>query len=97
MHEFFEARVTDGSLPKNPMNTVKFYKKEFVHSFQSAVRQERDKAVAKKDKGINLTPDEEGLAFSKLKMNDNEDIRVLTDDEIHRLLDVAYNGYYLRY
>ncbi len=97
MHEFFEARVADGSLPKNPMNTVRFYKKEFVHSFQSAVRQERDKAVAKKDKGVNLTPDEEGLAFSKLKMNDNEDIRVLTDDEIHRLLDVAYNGYYLRW
>lgn len=41
--------------------------------------------------------EEEGLAFSKLRMEDKEEIRFLTDEEIARMRDVAYNGYFLRF
>lgn len=97
LKEFFSDRVKDGSLPLSPMNTVKFYSKEFVRINQANIRDEREKAKAKKDKGIDLTKEEEGLAFSKLRMEDKTEIRYLTDEEIVKMRDVAYNGYYIRW
>ena len=94
LKEFFAARVADGSISASPMNTVKFYSKEFVITNQANIREERDKAVAKMETGADLTPYEEGLAFSKLRMEDKTDIRFLTDEEIAKIKDVVYNGYY---
>lgn len=93
MKEFFSARVADGSLTKNPLNAVKFYTKDFVLEYQQGVREDRERAIQKKDSGANLTDEEEALAFSKLKMNDKTEIRYLTDEEIERMRNVAYNGY----
>ena len=94
---FFKAKVEDGSLAANPMNTVKCYTAEFVRTNQANIRDDREKAKAKMEKGIDLTKEEEGLAFSKLRMEDKEEIRYLTDEEIARMRDVAYNGYFLRW
>lgn len=95
LKEFFATRVADGSLTTNPMNTVKFYSKEFVRTNQANIREEREKAISKMKTGADLTADEEGLAFSKLRMEDKTDIRYLTDEEISKIKDVANNGYYL--
>ena len=54
-------------------------------------------AIAKRDTGADLTAEEESLAFSKLRMEDKEEIRFLTDEEIARMRDMAYNGYFLRW
>ena len=97
LKEFFKARVADGSMVASPMNTVKFYSKEFVRTNQANIRDEREKAKAKKDTGADLTAEEEGLAFSKLRMEDKTEIRFFTDEEIAKMRDVAYNGYYIRW
>jgi len=97
LNMFFDARVLDGSLAVSPMNTVKCYTKDFVRTNQANIRGEREKAIAKRDTGADLTAEEEGLAFSKLRMEDKEEIRFLTDEEIARMRDVAYNGYFLRW
>ncbi len=97
LKEFFNARVIDGSIATSPMNTVKFYSKEFVRTNQANIRDEREKAKAKKDSGADLTAEEEGLAFSKLRMEDKTEIRIFNDEEIAKMRDVAYNGYYIRW
>ena len=94
---FFSDRVKDGSLAVSPMNTVKFYSKEFVRTNQANIRDEREKAKVKLENGVDLTEKEEGLAFSKLRMEDKTEIRFLTDEEIAKMRDVAYNGYYIRW
>lgn len=97
LKEFFNARVADGSIAISPMNTVKPYSKDFVITNQANIRDEREKARAKRDTGADLTAEEEGLAFSKLRMEDRTEIRFLTDEEIAKMRDVAYNGYYIRW
>ena len=44
-----------------------------------------------------MTEAERVLADSRLRMDDREEIRILTDAEIKRIKDVAYNGYYLEW
>lgn len=97
LKEFFSARVSDGSITVNPMNTVKPYTKDFVLAHQQGVREDREKAIKKKNSGADLTEEEEALAFSKLRMQDKTEIRFLSDDEIERMREVAYNGYMLEW
>lgn len=97
LREFFKTRVEDGSITVSPMNTVKFYSEDFVRSNQANIRDEREKAKEKMSTGADLTPEEEGLAASQLRMEDKTEIRFLTDEEIAKMRDVAYNGYYLHW
>ena len=97
LKEFFNTRVADGSIPFSPMNTVKPYTKEFVRTQQSLVREERKRAITKKAKGHTLTEEEEGLAFSKLRMEDKTEIRFLEDEEIEKIKEVVQNGYMLNW
>ena len=55
LKEFFSARVSDGSINANPMNTVKPYTKDFVLAHQQGVREDREKAIKKKNSGADLT------------------------------------------
>ena len=95
LNEYFETRRKGGELNKNPMDTLKMYSRDFVLQRQSALRDNREEAKSKRDAGKKLTEAEETLAASKLRMEDREEIRILTDKEIARLRDVAYNGYFL--
>ena len=60
-------------------------------------REERKKAITKKAKGHTLTEEEEGLAFSKLRMEDKTEIHFLEDEEIERIKEVVQNGYMLNW
>ena len=95
LNEYFETRRKQGLLLRNPLDTVKMYSRDYVHARQDQLREKRDDAQARAETGADLTPEEEALAASKLRMDDRDEIRVLTDDEISRMRDVAYNGYYL--
>lgn len=97
LNEYFETRRKGGELNKNPMDTLKMYSRDFVLQRQSALRDNREEAKSKKDAGKKLNEAEETLAASKLRMEDREEIRILTDEEIARLRDVAYNGYFLEF
>ena len=93
---YYSARESV-QVSKNPMDTLKMYSRDFVLQRQSTIRNNRDMAKAKQEDGKKLTEAEEALAFSKLRMEDREEIRILTDEEIARLRDVAYNGYFLEF
>ena len=97
LHEFFEVRRRVGDLARNPLDTLKMYSRDFVLRRQAEIRAERDAAIAKESSGKALNEKEKALAASQLKMEDQDEIRILTDAEIARLRDVAYNGYYLEW
>lgn len=97
LKEFFSTRTENGELLKNPMSGVKFYTKDFVLEYQKGVNEEREKAIKKKNSGADLSENEEALAFSKLKMSDKTEIRFLTDSEIEKIKNVAYNGYMIEW
>ena len=86
-----------GDLARNPLDTLKMYSRDFVLRRQAEIRVERDAAIAKESSGKALNEKEKALAASQLKMEDQDEIRILTDAEIARLRDVAYNGYYLEW
>lgn len=97
LHEFFEVRRRVGDLARNPLDTLKMYSRDFVLRRQAEIRAERDAAIAKESSGKALNEKEKTLVASQLKMEDQDEIRILTDAEIARLRDVAYNGYYLEW
>lgn len=97
LNEYFETRRKSGELSKNPMDTLKMYSRDFVLQRQSTIRNNRDEAKAKQEDGKKLSEAEEVLAASKLRMEDRDEIRILSDEEIARIRDVAYNGYYLEW
>lgn len=97
LSEFFEARRRAGDIARNPLDTLKMYSRDFVLRRQAQIREERDAAKAKESSGKTLSEKEKDLAASNLKMEDQDEIRILTDAEIARLRDVAYNGYYLEW
>lgn len=79
------------------MDTLKMHSRDFVLRRQAAIRNNRDEAKSKQEDGKKLTEDEEAVAASKLRMEDQEEIRILTDEEIARQQNVAYNGYFLEF
>ena len=79
------------------MDTLKMYSRDFVLRRQAAIRNNRDEAKSKQEDGKKLTEDEEAVAASKLRMEDQEEIRILTDEEIARQRNVTYNGYFLEF
>lgn len=97
INEYFEVRRKQGQLIRNPMDTIKMYSRDYVNNYQAQLREARSDAREKQSAGKPLSDTEQALADSTLRMEDREDIRILTDDEIVRLRDVAYNGYYLEW
>ncbi len=97
LKEFYSYQTAEDPTLRNPMANLKFYTEEFIHDRQASVREARDRAKAKKEKGQKLTPAEQELSESKLQMKDQEEIHVLTPEEIARIRDVVENGYVLRW
>lgn len=97
INEFFETRRKQGDLVRNPMDTIRMYSRDFVLQHQAQLRSARSDAREKQDAGKPLSDTEQALADSTLRMEDREDIRILTDDEIARIKAVAYNGYFLEW
>lgn len=97
LNEFFEVRRKQGSLARNPLDTIKMYSRDYVAQHQSQLRAARSSAQQRQNAGKSLTEAERALADSTLRMEDRDEIRILTDDEIARMRDVAYNGYYLEW
>lgn len=97
LKEFYSYQTAEDPTLRNPMANLKFYTEEFIHDRQASVREARDRAKAKKERGQKLTPAEQELAESKLQMKDQEEIHVLTPEEIARIRDVVENGYVLRW
>lgn len=97
LNEFFETRRKQGDLVRNPMDTIKMYSRDFILQHQAQLREARSDAREKQSAGKPMTETERALADSRLRMEDREEIRVLTDDEIARIRDVAYNGYWLEF
>ena len=97
LNEYFETRRKQGLLIRNPLDTIKMFSRDYVRTNQAQLRESRSTARKKQESGKPLTEAERTLADSALRMEDKEVIRILTDDEIARLRDVAYNGYYLEW
>lgn len=97
LNEYFETRRKQGLLIRNPLDTIKMYSRDYVRAHQDQLRSARSDAQAKADAGKSLTEAERTLADSTLRMDDREDIRILSDDEIARIRDVVYNGYWLEW
>ena len=97
LHEYFEVRRQQGDLVRNPMDTIRMYSRDYVLQQQAQLREARSDARAKQEAGKPITDAERVLADSRLRMADREEIRVLTDAEIARIRDVAYNGYVLEF
>jgi len=97
LHEFFQYQTVIGKIAINPMGIVKMYTKEFVRTTQDKLRNEQKNIKEKIAHGIEINNEELILASSLLKMEDKKDIRFLDDDEIERIKNVAYNGYYIEY
>ena len=97
LNEFFETRRKQGDLVRNPMDTIRMYSRDYVTTHQAQLRKARSDAREKQSAGKAMTEAERVLADSRLRMEDREEIRVLTDDEIARIRDVAYNGYWLEW
>ena len=97
LKEFYSYQTAEDPTLRNPMANLKFYNEEFIHDRQSSVRKAREQAKAKKANGQKLSPAEQALVESKLQMKDQEEIHVLTPEEIARIRDVVENGYVLRW
>lgn len=97
INEYFEVRRKQGSILRNPLDTIKMYSRDYVAQQQAQLRSARSDAQKKQDAGKALTEAELALANSTLRMEDKEDIRILSDAEIARIKDVAYNGYVLEW
>ena len=97
LREYFEVRRKQGAIPRNPMDTIRMYSRDFVLQHQAQLREARSDAQQRRDAGKPMTEAERVLADSRLRMDDREEIRILTDAEIKRIKDVAYNGYYLEW
>lgn len=79
------------------MANIKLYTEEYIRELQSTVREARDRAREKKENGQRLSPEERELVDSRLRMEDQGEIRPFTPEEIARIRDVAENGYVLRW
>lgn len=97
LNEYFERRRKSGVILLNPMDGVKMYSKDFVLTRQQQLREEREKAVKKEEAGAKMTPAEINAASSRLKMEDKDEIRILSDDEIARIREICENGYFVDY
>ena len=97
LKEFFRFQAAEDPSLHDPMANLKYYTTDFIHAQQAAAREARDSARAKQEKGRRLSEEEQALADSKLRMEDREEIHVLTPEEIARIRDVVENGYVLRW
>ncbi len=85
LNEFFQHQFLGGIIPRNPVQQVKMYKKEYVAEQQAQFRQKRDVLRLRADNNETLTEEEQKVADSTLKCEDKDDIHFFTDEEIARL------------
>ena len=97
LKEFFRFQAAEDPSFRDPMANLKYFTEEFVHEQQAAVREARDRAKAKQEKGHRLSEEEQALASSTLRMEDREEIHVLSPEEIAKIRSVEKNGYVLRW
>ena len=92
----------EGDIPKNPMKKYQFYTKESVHDMQESLQVKKQEVLKKidqkKQEGDNsqivITEEEMKLARMSLKSQiDQQDIHVLTQEEVDKIRDVIQNGY----
>ena len=96
LHEFFEYEVNNEKIIKSPFGAFKMYKKAIVLERQKTVKERKKTVEEKNENGEKLSKYEEMLLHSSLKMEDKEEIQILTDEEIAKIKDVVYNGYNLQ-
>ena len=97
LKEFFRFQAAEDPSLHDPMANLKYYTEEFVHAQQAEAREARDRAKAKQETGHKLSEEEQELASSTLRMEDREEIHVLTAEEIAKVRDIVENGYVLRW
>lgn len=95
----------DGDVPRNPMKKYQFYSKESVQDMQASLLGKKQEALEKiaqrkkekaegKDSQVIITEEEWKLARLSLKSQiDQQDIHVLTQEEVDKIRDVIQNGY----
>lgn len=85
LNEFLQHQFLGGVIPRNPVQQVKMYKKEYVAEQQAQFRQKRNELRSRAEQNETLTAEEQAIATSTLKCEDQVDIQFFTDDEIARL------------
>ena len=89
LKEFFQQQFLSGVIPRNPVQQVRMYKKEYVAEQQSKLRKKRDELRLKMQNNEGLTDEEREIATSTLACKDKTEIRIFTDEEIERLQAAA--------
>ena len=85
LNEFLQHQFLGGVIPRNPVQQVKMYKKEYVAEQQAQFRQKRNELRSRAEQNETLTAEEQAIATSTLKCEYQVDIQFFTDDEIARL------------
>lgn len=85
LNEFLQHQFLGGIIPRNPVQQVKMYKKEFVAEQQAKFRERRNILRVRAENNETLTAEEQKIADSTLKCEDKDDIHFFTDEEIARL------------
>lgn len=85
LNEFLQHQFLGGVIPRNPVQQVKMYKKEYVAEQQAQFRQKRNELRLRAEQNDTLTAEEQAIATSTLKCEDQVAIQFFTDDEIARL------------
>lgn len=103
LRAFFDFH--DGDIQRNPMKKYQFYSKESVQAMQTSLQGKKQEVLDKiaqkkkdkeegKDSQIIITEEELKLAHLSMKSQiDQQDIHVLTQNEVDRIRDVIKNGY----
>lgn len=97
LREFFRRQHEAGAISYNPMSGIKMYSRDFVRSRQQQAREDKERAITKSSNGQKLAPEELELVLSNLRMEDKEEIRILSEEEIERLRAICENGYYMEW
>lgn len=92
---FYSHLLKRDIIDKSPMLKVDMYSKDSVARKQKKLREIRDTAQEKERANMPLTTSEKNLLASKLRICDQEKIRIFTDEEISKIKDVARNGAYV--
>ena len=93
LKEFLKAKADDDPDFRNPMNGVKLYKDEYVEEWQAKLRETREELREKQAAGKRLSEAEQALADSKLRLESNREIKVLSREELEQIKIVAREGF----
>ena len=92
---FYSRQIIINVIDINPMLKVEMYSKDDVARKQEKLREIRDSAKEKEQANMPLSDSEKKLLNSRLRISDQEEMRIFTDEEIAKIKDVARNGAYV--